>query len=93
MKNNRILSISCRGETPETNDAPVDGIPASCRQVDRDCVVFCKQVNGMVSDLVCVVYRKQVCETGLSVCAGCIIDAVVYRPTETVRDGLRHYNA
>ncbi len=93
MKNNKMLSIICRGEMPEANDAVVDAIPASCRQVDRDCVVYCKQANRMVPDHVCIVFRKQVGETGLSACAGCIIDAIVYRPTETVRDGLRHYNA
>jgi hypothetical protein len=93
MKNNKMLLISCSGEPPEANDTTVDGIPDSCRQVDRDCVVYCKQVNRMVPDLVCIAFRKQVGETGRNACAGCLIDAVVYRPTETIREGLRYYNA
>lgn len=93
MKNSKLLSRPCRGESPAANDAAVDTVPASCRLVDRDCVVYCKQVDRMVPDHVCVVFRNQVGETGRSICAGCVIDAVIYRPTETVRNGLRYYNA
>ena len=89
----RNIPICCSGEPAAETDTTVDAVPASCRQVDRDCVVYCKQVNRMVPDHVCVVFRKQVGETGRSICAGCIIDAVIYGPTETIRDGLRYYNA
>ncbi len=63
------------------------------RELDSDTVVFCRHVNGLAPDHVCVIFRRQTAETGKRMCEGCVIDAVLYRSQEAVRDCVRVCNA
>ncbi len=73
--------------------AEVDTAGGSCRELDRDAVAFCKHVGGLAPDHVCVMFRTQVADTGRRACEGCIIDSVLYRLQESIRDCVRVYNA
>lgn len=73
--------------------AVIDCAGGSCKELDRDTMVFCKHVGGPAPDHVCVVFRTQVDDCGRRACEGCIINAVLYRPQESVRDCVRVFNA
>jgi hypothetical protein len=70
-----------------------DNADRSSRELDKDGVVFCKHVGGTAPDHVCVIFRTQVGETGIRMCEGCVIDAVLYRSQESIRDCVRVCNA
>ena len=88
--NKTILSLLTVSDKTVT---AVESADCSCKELDKDTVVFCKHIGGPAPDHVCVVYRAQQGETGRPMCAGCVIDAVLYRPQESARDGIRVYNA
>ena len=81
---------------PDLSDKTVAEIPGAGprpRELNSDTVVFCRHVGGLAPDHVCVIFRRQTAETGQRMCEGCVIDAVLYRSQESVRDCVRVCNA